>query len=312
MNGRERLQAVFEGRIPDKVPHFEMVFQIPEAAFGLSWPTWPEMAAAKTDAERSRLLDKSLDIWEKIIERYDYAAVQIPVNYLGLVGEPAKRARKRWGDRVMLYDFNGGGTFWMMPGTEMMAFTELLYLRPDEAHAQARAKRDASIGLARTQVDHGADFIIINSDYAYNQGPFVSPKMFAEFITPYLAEIVAKMHEFGVPAILHSDGDMSLILDQIVSTGMDGYQSVDPQANMDIAEVRRLFPNLLLMGNVKTSLLQHVDDPAIRESVRYCMNAAKPGGRYIFSTSNCIFNGMPLESYHVMLDEYEKLAWYGR
>jgi len=29
-----------------------------------------------------------------------------------------------------------------------------------------------------------------------------------------------------------------------------------------------------------------------------------------FSTSNCIFQGMPLESYHIMLDEYHKLAWY--
>jgi uroporphyrinogen decarboxylase len=44
--------------------------------------------------------------------------------------------------------------------------------------------------------------------------------------------------------------------------------------------------------------------------VRYAMTHGKPGGRYIFSTSNCIFKGMPLESYHIMLDEYEKLAWY--
>jgi len=311
MNGRERLRAVFEGGIPDKVPHFEMVFQIPEAAFGLSWPTPEEIGNASSDGERGRLLDKSLDIWEKIIARYDYAAVQMPVDYFGsLPGEPIKRARERWGRRVMIYDFNGSGTFWMMPGTQMMEFTELLYLRPDEAHAQARAKRDASIQLARTQIAQGVDFIIINSDYAYNQGPFISPKMFAEFVAPYLTEIVTAIHESGVPAILHSDGDMRLIMDQIVATGLDGYQSIDPQGNMDIAEVRRRYPNLILMGNVKTSLLQHVDEPAIRESVRYCMNAAKPGGRYIFSTSNCIFNGMPLESYHIMLDEYEKLAYY--
>ena len=108
----------------------------------------------------------------------------------------------------------------------------------------------------------------------------------------------------------HSDGDMRMILDQIVSTGLDGYQSIDPQGNMDIAEVRRQFPELILTGNVKTALLQDVNEAAIRESVRYCMEAAKPGGRYIFSSSNCIFNGMPLESYHIMLDEYEKLAVY--
>jgi len=32
------------------------------------------------------------------------------------------------------------------------------------------------------------------------------------------------------------------------------------------------------------------------------------GKRYIFSTSNCIFQGMPPESYRIMLDEYQRLS----
>ncbi len=33
-----------------------------------------------------------------------------------------------------------------------------------------------------------------------------------------------------------------------------------------------------------------------------------PGMAYILSTSNCIFNGMPPESYRIMLDEYHRLS----
>jgi hypothetical protein len=29
---------------------------------------------------------------------------------------------------------------------------------------------------------------------------------------------------------------------------------------------------------------------------------------YIFSTSNCIFNGMPTESYRIMLNQYQRCA----
>lgn len=135
--------------------------------------------------------------------------------------------------------------------------------------------------------------------------------MFAEFVTPYLSEVVDGIHRLGVKAILHSDGDLRQILPQLVSTELDGYQSVDPQGYMDIAEVKRVYGDrLILMGNVQASLLQEVDEHRIRESVRYCMTYGKPGGRYIFSTSNCIFKGMPLESYHIMLDEYNKLARY--
>jgi len=311
MTPRQRLQAVFDGRIPDKVPHFELVFQIPEEAFGQSWPTFEDMRAA-TSGERERLLERHFDICELILDRYGWAAMDFPTSLHGFFdGQVIPRARRRFSDRVMLYGFNGSGTYWMPTGGEMVDFAVMLFERPDEAHKKARAKRDASIEFARRQVDQGLDFICINSDYGFNQGPFISPKMFSEFVTPYLTEIVERIHELGVPALLHSDGDLRQILDQLVSTGLDGYQSIDPQGHMDIAEVKRVYGDRwVLMGNVKTALLQEVDEGPIREAVRYCMTCGKPGGRYIFSSSNCIFKGLPLESYHVMLDEYERLAYY--
>jgi len=312
MEAKQCLECVWQGRIPERVPHFELVFQLPEEAFGLSWPTKEDLDKA-TPAERDHLRAGYFALWERIHERYGWAAAAVENNLLGWFdGEMVPEARKRFGDRMLIYGFNAYGTYWMPSGSEMMAFTEMICERPKEAHARARRKRDASIALARQQVDQGVDFICINSDYGYNQGPFISPAMFATFVTPYLAEIVDAIHAMGVPVLLHSDGDLRQILDQLVSTGLDGYQSIDPQGHMDMAAVKRAYgERLVLMGNVKTSLLQEVNEEAIRESVRYCMIHGKPGGRYIFSTSNCIFKGMPLESYHVMLDEYHRHAEYG-
>ena len=311
MNGRERLEAVFNGRLPDKVPHMELVFQLEQEAFQCHWQTEAEIGKA-SPTERERLLHGFFDIWDKIITTYDWAGIQLPVSLHGYFdGEVISRGRERFGDRVMIYDFNGDGTFWMQPGEGMMEFTIKLFEDPGALHAEARRKCDASIELAKHQVDQGVDFICINSDYGYNNGPFISPAMFAEFVTPYLTEVVAGIHTLGVKAILHSDGDLREILGQLVSTGLDGYQSIDPQGSMDIAEVKRMYgERLLLMGNVQASLLQDANEGRIRESVRYAMTHGKPGGRYIFSTSNCIFKGMPLESYHIMLNEYRKLAVY--
>jgi uroporphyrinogen decarboxylase len=311
MNGKQRLQTVWAGGIPDKVPHMELVFQLEEEAFGLSWPNQSEFDRA-TPRERQRLLERFFLIWEKIITRYGWAGIQLPVDLFGYFpSQIIPEGKKRFGDEVLIYDFNGQGTFWMLPGSEMMDFAVKLFESPDELHQEAKIKRDASIELAKKQVDQGVDFICINSDYGYNRGPFISPRMFAEFVTPYLAEIVDAIHHMGVKTILHSDGDLRQILDQLISTGLDGYQSIDPQGFMDIAEVKRQYGDrLILMGNVQASLLQDVDQSRIRQSVRYCMNHGKPGGRYIFSTSNCIFKGMPLESYHIMLDEYESMAYY--
>ncbi|MCL2814076.1 MAG: uroporphyrinogen decarboxylase family protein [Oscillospiraceae bacterium] len=303
MTGRERMEAVFAGRIPDKVPHFELVFQIPDLAFGKPWPDAGKFDMG-TEAGREAFTRAHFEIWDLIIERYGWAA--IPVGYT-----MAGAAREYFGSRAMIFDFNGSGTFWMPSGRDMVDFAVMIYEEPEKTHELARQKMRESIELAKKQIDAGVDFICINSDYGYNRGPFVSPDKFYEIVTPYLTEIVGEIHRMGSVAILHSDGDLRLVLDQLVSTGLDGYQSIDPQGSMDIAEVKRQYGDrLILMGNVKTALLQYVDEPAIRSAVDYCMDAGKPGGRYIFSSSNCIFAGLPLESYHVMLDQYEKKAKY--
>ena len=311
MNSKERLEVVFEGGVPDQVPHFELVFQLTREAFGMSWPTREDFQKA-SERERAILFDKHLSIWEKIISRYHWAAIQLPVSLYGFFdGQVIPEGRKRFGHEVMIYDFNGHGTFWMPTGSNMMDFVVKLYEKPEQLHEEAREKASRSIELARKQVDQGVDFICINSDYGYNEGPFISPELFAEFVTPYLEEITSAMHTMETKAILHSDGDLRKILDQLVSANIDGYQSIDPQGHMDIAEVKKIYGDrLILMGNVQTSILQETNKEEIKKSVKYCMTHGKPGGRYIFSTSNCIFAGMPLESYHIMLEAYRTMAAY--
>ena len=304
MNGRERIMAALDGRLPDRIPHFELDFQLTEEAFGVSWPS-----VAYDTPLPSDYIDGYLNIWGLIVNRFHWDAFNVRYAHEGDTGEILRRAKERFSDTAV-YVYNGEGTFWMMPGDKMMDFAVRLYEDRQSLLDEAKLKCRNSIELAREQIANGADFICINSDYGYNNGPFVSPDMFEEIVTPYLKEIVYAIHEMDRKAILHSDGDLRLILDQLVYAGIDGYQSVDPQGHMDIAEVRRKYPGLTLMGNVRTSYLQDTDDSLIRESVRYAIESAKPGGRFIFSSSNCIFKGLPLESYLIMLDEYEKFASY--
>ncbi len=309
MTGKERVMRMFDGKLPDKVPHFELDFQIGEEAFGIDKPSYDEIKAAGNNVKP--LLDRYFAFWDTVIEKYHWDAAFIPQSFGGhYENELVHMIKDRYGDKIAVYDYNGDGTFWMLPGTEMMEFTVRLFEDRQSLHEEAKRKRDASIAYAEKQVKNGVDFICINSDYGYNQGPFISPAMFEELVTPYLKEIVDAIHSMGKKAMLHSDGDLREILDQLVSTGLDGYQSVDPQGHMDIAEVRKQYPDLLLMGNVMCSMLQDENDEEIRRSVRYAFDSAKPGGRFIFSCSNCIFKGMPLASYEIMLDEYEKLAYY--
>jgi uroporphyrinogen decarboxylase len=296
MTGKEKLELMLRGGIPETPPHWELVFQIEKEMFGMDRDAVPE-------ADQHAFL---LDVYRRLIDEFDWAAV-----HGGYKIHEVEQTKEALGDQTLVAAFEGGGVFWMPTGGDMMDFVVRLYEDAEGLQAEAREKCERAKDYCRQAVDAGADFFVLPYDFGYNDGPFVSPEQFAELVTPYLAEIVQLIHDLDRKAILHSDGCIKQVLDQIHSTGIDGYQSIDPQGHMDIREVREQYPDWILMGNVACNMLQDANEDEIRESVQYCMNHGGMGKPYIFSTSNCIFNGMPPESYRIMMDEYRRLIGGG-
>ncbi len=300
-SNKDCLDLILQGQIPDKPPHFELVFQIAKEMFGMDIEAIKAKYSSQSEQDEA-LFKYHIDLQLRLVEEFDYAAVQPAYGLRGIA-----ELKKAVGNRSLVAPHDGGGVFWIPAGKDMVNFAVMLYERSDELHEEARRKCDAAKERLAQMSDAGADFFILAHDFGFNEGPFISPKHFSELVTPYLTEIVEYIHDMEKIAILHSDGNLNEILDQIHSTGVDGYHSVDPQGHMDIKAVREQYPDWILMGNVKSSMLQNTDEAPIRESIQYCMEYGGIGKRYIFSTSNCVFAGMPPKSYLTMLDEYHKI-----
>ncbi|WP_353891049.1 uroporphyrinogen decarboxylase family protein [uncultured Victivallis sp.] len=58
---------------------------------------------------------------------------------------------------------------------------------------------------------------------------------------------------------------------------------------------------LCLIGNVNCGLMDTGTDAEVAASAEYALRHGMPGGGYVFSTSNCIYTGMPLEHYELIL-----------
>ena len=115
----------------------------------------------------------------------------------------------------------------------------------------------------------------------------------------------------GFYVIKHTDGNILPILDQLVQTGPHALHSLDPQGRVDIAEVkRRVGGRVALCGNVNCGLLDTGTDEEVIASTQYALQHGMPGGGYIFSTSNCIYTGMQLARYELMLDVWRKEGNY--
>jgi len=298
---------------PDRPPHFEVMFELEKEAFGLEFPdrnSWSRCSRSDKD----RKIDQCMGVYEKIVERYRWDALAVFWPWSDPDGVVA--AKKVFGNDILIGSIVGG-TLWSIESiSDWEKFAVDLAENPDFIHEEAERRTRYGLSTFDSLAEAGADFIHVVNDVAFNAGPFISPDKFREIITPYLYRQVQHIKKLGVIPFVHTDGNIMPVLDEYLSLGAACFQSVDPMAGMDIAEVkRRCHGKMALMGNVQCSLLQDGPDEAIRRSARYCLENASAGGGYIFGTSNTIFPGMPLCNYEIMLDEYEKfcmkkkLAW---
>jgi uroporphyrinogen decarboxylase len=190
----------------------------------------------------------------------------------------------------------------------MEAFSYRLADEPDQVKREAQAAVDRMLERAEKIRGHGGlDGFALCSDYCLNTGPFLSPAQFAEFVTPYLARLVRGYRDMGFYAIKHTDGNIMPILDQLVQAGPHALHSLDPQAGVDIAAVKRLYGDrICLIGNVNCGLMDTGTDDEVVASAQYALRHGKPGGGYVFSTSNCIYTGMALSRYELILDVWRR------
>jgi len=305
---KQRAILSLELKQPDVVPTFELEFQLTEEYFGKKFHTAEEWGKASLK-EQEKFVADNVELYIQIAEYFDYAIIMHSYAYCPTEDwhiKTVKRLKKLVGDKYFIV-VHGDGTFAIPDGNDMLEFTYNLIDKPDEMKQIAKKMVDDTIERNKKFVDAGVDGFALCADYCLNTGPFLSPKMFSEWITPYLARLIRAIRDMKVYAIKHTDGNIMPIIDQIVSCQPHALHSLDPQAKVDIKELKRLYGNkICLIGNVQCSLMQTGTDTQILESCRYAMENGKPGGGYIFSTSNVVFKGMPKKSYDLMMDYYRK------
>lgn len=125
--------------------------------------------------------------------------------------------------------------------------------------------------------------------------------MFAEFVQPYLKDILSYYRDNGFYSIKHTDGNVMPILDMIVDCKPDAVHSLDPQGGVDLTEVKKLYGDkVCLIGNVNCGLMQTGTVEELENDVRRSLKEGMPGYGYIFSSSNCVYTGLDLERYEIM------------
>ena len=316
MTPRERFIAALERKpLTGRVPHFELVYYLTMEVFGKVHPQhraynqWDQMSEKERQLHRNEMAG----LFIATAERFEHSAIFLHPNP-GSIEEEMRLVdlvREKSGDKYFLM-FHGDATFGVPGGSDMVEFSYRLKDEPAKVKEEAGNMVRSALERAENLARHGGlDGFALCSDYCFNIGPFLSPNQFSEFVAPYLADLIKGYRDLGFYTIKHTDGNIMPILDQLVQANPHALHSIDPQAGVDIAEVKRLYGDrICLIGNVNCGLLQTGTDQQVIDSVRYALSSGMPGGGYIFSTSNCIYTGMAPERYELMLSVWRKEGNY--
>ena len=202
----------------------------------------------------------------------------------------------------------GSFPYLMRGGIDKLTYD--IYRNPDFAKRLIKIVADTNFEIAKQMLDRGIDVFVAADDIAETRSTFFPPRIFREFFFPYLKRLIDECHRRGVLFMKHSDGNLSPILGDLISLGIDGLHPIDPSA-MNLAEVKRRYGHkIFLRGNVDcTHVLPYGDEEDVRIEVRRCIDEAAEGGGFILSDSNSMHSNVKTENVLVMIDEGRR---YGR
>lgn len=152
--------------------------------------------------------------------------------------------------------------------------------------------------------DAGFDGIFTSDDLGHQHGPMMSPEVFKELYFPLYKEIIAYTHDKGLHFWLHSCGDNSLLMEDLIESGVDVFHPVQ-KGCMDERQTARDFGDRItfLAGIDVQDLLPNGSPQQIIQEIRQLKDIYNKDGKgMILGMGNGIMPDCPLENIKAALD----------
>lgn len=143
--------------------------------------------------------------------------------------------------------------------------------------------------------------VFLGSDIALNTGPMFRPAYLRQHYFPGIHRIVEAYHARGIKVLYHSDGNLMPILDDLAACGIDALNPIEVICGMDIREIHRRYPRLVLVGGIDVSQLLPFGTPQqVRDAVVRAIEDAE--GRIMVGSSTELQYTVPLANALAMIE----------
>jgi uroporphyrinogen decarboxylase len=337
LSSEERVLRVLRRQEPDRVPHFEWVVDrkvrsalcpgcnsynefavrmgldavladpnFSKKAVGPGrWLSEWGYVSQDTEEEHGIEVESPIKTWEDY-ERYTPPDLHAPGRYASI-----EKTLKDYPGKAVIVHLNDVFSlprYWMGYENLLMAIAA----EPELVTALVDLSVKVNLEMAKEVVSRGVKIVYTGDDYAGNFGPLMSPKHFRKLFYPGLCRVMGGFKELGLYVIKHTDGNLWPIIDMIVDSGIDCLDPIDPQAGMDLGEVKARFgQRIALKGNVDCAQLMTFGTPdEVIEATKHALRQGGPGGGFILSSSNSIHSAVRPENYQAMLRTLQEFGHY--
>ena len=198
---------------------------------------------------------------------------------------------------------------WMLMGFNNFA----LKLVMDEAFVAEVFERVATIQFKALETIFGMDHVAgvwVVDDIAFGTGPMISPAALKKHVFSWYRKVGQRCHDNSRIFLMHSDGDLSVLMDDLIAMGLDVIQPIDPSC-MDMAAVKKKWGDrICLIGNVSNELLRSASTSEIEARVKELLCDAGPGGGFALGSGNSVPNWAKYENYMAMRETCLKHGGY--
>ncbi|OGV96678.1 hypothetical protein A2W24_01370 [Microgenomates group bacterium RBG_16_45_19] len=158
-------------------------------------------------------------------------------------------------------------------------------------------------GLIKLAMQAGGKYFnmieLPGDDYAGNTNLIMSPAMFRKYIKPCIIRLVNAVKEYNTNTkiMLHSDGAITKLLQDIIDLGIDVIHPLEPLPVTDFTLVKEKFgQQVTFLGGIDISHAMSGSREDVIAEVKHRITQLAPGGGYILAPSNHLQADVPAEN----------------
>jgi uroporphyrinogen decarboxylase len=158
------------------------------------------------------------------------------------------------------------------------------------------------------------DIFFIGNDFGSQTGPLMSPEMFDKFMIPHLKRLCDLGHSYSLKNQMHCCGGIYELIPSMIDAGIDSLHAVQPSCRgMELGRLKSDFGDKIVFNGAIDShhTLMEKDTAGVKEDTRNVLEAMMPGGGYIAGASHdTILEETPVENVLAMFDAIYEFGVY--